>query len=171
MAQAGRQGETAWKITGTNSAKGCPSLAHILHQDGRPAVGTQPQKRVTEKKKRRLNLRLKRALSSRIIIKSTKAHFFVFCAFSNTVREESWQRKRHNTCNKQQLLLYDCCKLIPHVLLMLYLEQEQLVFTIDHDLTSINYLLRSGTSAKTFATTAKKWKILIARSNNEHTIC
>lgn len=110
LAQAcGRGGrKTAWKITGTNSAKGCPSVAHTLHQDGRPAVATQPQTRVTGKyKKKELepelmpeeSLLLSIIKGFKIIIKSTKAHFgFVH---SPTLCELGILAvKRHNTCNK-----------------------------------------------------------------------
>lgn len=70
LAQAGKQGETAWKITGTNSAKGCPSVTHVLHQDGRTTVGTQPQKKSGSD---RLSFHNK---GFKILIKSTKSTFW-----------------------------------------------------------------------------------------------
>lgn len=80
LAQAGKQGETAWKITGTNSAKGCPSVTPVLHQDGRTTVGTQPQKKSGSD---RLSFHNK---GFKILIKSTKSTF--------------WSAlKNHKTCN------------------------------------------------------------------------
>lgn len=45
LAQSGRQGETAWRIIGTNSAKGCPSVVQRLHQDGKPLLAHNHKKR------------------------------------------------------------------------------------------------------------------------------